>query len=70
MSDPFHDVRAPGLEARTCGGTHDACVEMDRLSQLLCACDDGVLTEEGLHEAAVLAERLGRTDELFDALMK
>ena len=43
---------------------------MGRLSQLLCACDDGVLTEEGLHEAAALAERLGRTDELFDALMK
>ena len=41
---------------------------MGRLSQLLCACDDGVLTEEGLHEAATLAEQLGRTEELFDAL--
>ena len=49
MSDPFHDVRAPGLEARTCGGTHDACLEMDRLSQLLCDCDNGVLSGAGLH---------------------
>ena len=70
MSDPFHDVRAPGPEARTYGGTHDACLEMDRLSQAHSSCDAGLLTEEGLHEAAALAERLGRTEELFDALMK
>ncbi|USQ74100.1 hypothetical protein NF552_23155 (plasmid) [Roseomonas mucosa] len=58
------------IEARVSGASYEDCAAMDRLSCLLVQCDDMGLARTALDEAIGLAERLGRTDELFDALCK
>lgn len=58
------------MEARTSSASLEDCAAMDRLSCLLVQCDDRGLAGTALDEAIGLAERLGRTDELFDALCK
>ncbi|MDT8292319.1 hypothetical protein RQ846_21720 [Roseomonas mucosa] len=60
----------PCMEARVSSAFHEDCAAMDRLSCLLIQCDDMGLAGAALDEAVELAERLGRADELFDALCK
>jgi hypothetical protein len=58
------------IEARVSGASYEDCAAMERLHTLLVQCDDRGLAGAALDEAIGLAERLGRTDELFDALGK